>query len=291
MIHIIVGPTASGKTIVANKIAEILDCPIINADAYQIYKDMNIGTNKILKTDKNYNRYYLLDLISPNETFDVSKYQKVFRNTLDKLIKNNRDVVVVGGNGFYIRASIYDYSFNKEEDDNFDYSKFSNQDLFDKLMDIDEESATKIHLNNRKRLIRALEIYRKNGISKSELICSQKHKYIYPNIKIYFINPPRKDLYELIDNRVNEMIGKGLVNEVEKLINKYNLSSTAKAAIGYKEIICYLEQKISLNDAIELIKKNTRNYAKRQITFFKHQFDCTEYDSYEDLLKEFIKNE
>lgn len=287
MIYIIVGPTASGKTNAANKLAEFLDCPIVNADAYQIYKDMDIGTNKILKSDYNYFRYHLLDIITPDENYDVRQYQKAFRDKIKELLKEHKNVVVVGGNGLYIRASIYDYVFIEENDvDQSIYQNCSNEELYAKLMQIDQKSALKIHQNNRKRIIRALNMA-SNNIKKSDVIDSQKHEYIYPkkSIKILFINPDRKSLYEAINNRVEEMFYLGLINEVKMLIEKYNLSTTAKAAIGYKEVIDYLHNEMSLEECKDLIKQRTRNYAKRQVTFFRHQFETTEYGSYLDLIK------
>lgn len=292
MIHIIVGPTASHKTEAANTIASFLNAPIINADAYQIYKDMNIGTNKISNSDPNYNRYHLLDVISPNESCNVVLYQKLFRETVSELNKTYKDIVVVGGNGLYLRAAIYDYEFKEEEPaDLSKYEHLSNEELYRLLGEIDAISLKSIHVNNRKRIIRALEIYEKNKVSKSEIIASQSHTLIYPKdeVKIYFISPDRKELYESINNRVDIMFDQGLVEEVKSLKEKYQLSNTAKAAIGYKEVLSYLDKELTLEECKELIKKNTRNYAKRQITFFKHQFQTTVFPSYKQVIDEVVR--
>ncbi len=291
MIYVIVGPTASNKTKAAVEIAKRINAPIINADAFQIYKEMNIGTAKIDKSDSYYKNHYLLDLITPDQSFSVKEYQSVFRNTLSDLLTKYKDIVICGGTGLYIKASLYDYEF-LDEDENTDYGldKLSNEELFNELVILDKNASEKIHPNNRKRLIRALTLIKNNNVKKSELIENQKHELIYDknNIRFLFINPPRELLYDNINKRVDDMFDRGLVEEVKSLLNKYNLSITARQAIGYKEVIDYLNGLISLNECKELIKKRTRNYAKRQVTFFKNQFNCSTFESFNDLLKEIL---
>ena len=286
MIYVICGPTGSGKTSTAHELSKRLNCAIINADAFQIYQDMNIGTAKISKSDPFYERYHLLDIVTPNEQYSVKRYQDDCRKALDELLKTNKDIIICGGTGLYIRATLYDYHFNEESE--FDDSKFKDLDdqtLWNKLNEIDSESAKKIHMNNRKRVIRALAIYENQNISKSEQINQQEHKLVYKDVKFLFLNPPRELVYENINKRVDEMIKQGLEQEVKDLLNKYQLSITAREAIGYKEMIDYLNNKMSFEEAVNLIKQRTRNYAKRQVTFFKHQFECEEYPSKEELLK------
>ena len=163
----------------------------------------------------------------------------------------------------------------------------SNEELYDLLKSLDEKALETIHINNRKRVIRAIQIARTHQMNKSESIDSQEHKLIVDDeVKFYFINPNREELYERINQRVDTMFDNGLINEVKGLLKDYQLSLTAKAAIGYKEVIEYLDNSYSLDECKELIKKRTRNYAKRQVTFFKHQLPCQEYSSKEDLLKE-----
>ena len=288
MIYVITGPTCSGKTSAAVQLSEKLNAPIINGDAFQIYKDMNIGTSKISKDDPAYSRHYLLDIVTPDKTFSVMEYQKLARATLDELLKTNKNVIIVGGTGLYIKALLYDYEFLEETpQDNSDLESLNNETLFKMLESIDIEESKKIHINNRKRLIRAISLIRNNNVKKSELISKQNHKIIYPinEIKILFISPDRNLLYEKINERVNYMIKDGLVEEVKSLLNNYDLSLTARQAIGYKEIISYLNNEMSLDDAIALVQKRTRNYAKRQVTFFKNQFDYLEtVSSAEELL-------
>lgn len=167
MIYVIVGPTASNKTKAAIEIAKRLNAPIINADAFQIYKDMNIGTAKIDKSDSYYKNHYLLDLITPDQSFSVKEYQSIFRKTLNDLLSNYKDIVICGGTGLYIKASLYDYEF-LDEDENTDYGldKLSNEELFNELVTLDKKASEKIHPNNRKRLIRALTLIKNNNVKK-----------------------------------------------------------------------------------------------------------------------------
>lgn len=293
MLYIIVGPTGSGKTNAAIELSSYFNnAPIINCDAYQIYKDMDIGTAKCEVGSDIYLRHRLIDIKLPNESYSVMEYQKDFRKMVDELSKDYKDIIVCGGTGLYLRAAIYDYKFLEEETpDVSDLDNLSNQELYDMLLKIDPKAAEKIHPNNRKRVLRAIAISRSNNQTKSEIEAEQSHTYYYPkeDIKIYFINPDRETLYENINKRVDIMIQKGLVDEVKSLLDKYELSSTAQAAIGYKEIIDYLSNNSTLKDSIELIKKRSRNYAKRQVTFFKHQFETIEVKSYEDILKDIKK--
>ena len=290
MIYVICGPTGGGKTNVAKVLSDIYNAPIINADAFQIYQDMDIGTAKISKDDPYYQRHYLLDIKKPNESFSVMEYQSLFRKTVEELSKKYKNIIVCGGTGLYIRASLYDYIFNEEEPvDTSDLEELDNDELYKILLEVDPESTKTIHKNNRKRVIRAIAFKRSQGISKSGSIDSQEHKLIYDDVKILMLNPNREALYENINQRVDEMFDLGLIKEVKSLLEKYDLSITAKAAIGYKEVIDYLDNKLSLDDCKELIKKRTRNYAKRQVTFFKNQFSLEMFDSKEQLLEKYGK--
>ena len=286
MIFIICGPTGSGKTEVAKRLSDYYHAPILNADAFQVYKDMNIGTAKISEYDPYYSRHYLLDIIEPSETFSVMQYQTLFREKIKDLQGKYENIIVCGGTGLYIRASIYDYVFAEEKSPDYsDLEKLDNDTLYEMLLKMDPVSAKTLHPNNRKRVIRAISICRNNELTKSEAIDKQEHKIIYDDVKIAMINPDRESLYENINRRVDEMFDKGLVEEVKSLLCRYELSTTAKAAIGYKEVLDYLDGKMSLDDCKELIKKRTRNYAKRQVTFFKNQFDLQMYKSGEELVK------
>ena len=280
------GPTCSGKTEVANYLIDKLGCEAINFDAFQIYKEMNIGTAKISQNDPHYCKYYLLDIKEPNETFSVMEYQLLCRKTIDDLLKKQNDVVLVGGTGLYVRAALYDYVFKEEgKVDNSNLEKLSNEELWKLLNSLDYDESQKIHQNNRKRLIRAISLIRSNGINKTELLNQQEHKLIYDNVRFIFISPYRESLYENINKRVQLMFDNGLVEEVEHLLDKYQLSLTSAQGIGYKEVIQCLRGELNKEECIELIQKRTRNYAKRQVTFFKNQFEYELYSSKEEAIK------
>ena len=294
MLIVIVGPTGCGKTEIALKLAEFYHAPIINADAFQIYEGMDIGTAKIAKDTKDYKRHGLLDIVTPDQTYSVKQYQEDFRKQYLEYRKTHDNIIVCGGTGLYIKASLYDYQFEDEEEvDVSDLEEMDNEELYALLKELDPKATETIHMNNRKRVIRAIQIARTHDVNKSESIEQQEHKLFFKDetVKFYFLNPKRDELYEKINARVDLMMSNGLVDEVKSLIVKYGLSQTAKAAIGYKEIIEYLEGKYSLEECTELIKKRTRNYAKRQVTFFKHQLPCKEFNTKEALLKEAMKNE
>ena len=288
MIYVIMGPTCSGKTEVANFLIDKLNCDAINFDAFQIYQDMNIGTAKISKQDEHYKRYHLLDIRKPNESFSVMEYQQLCREELDKL--KDKDVILVGGTGLYVRAALYDYVFKKEETmDNSDLEKLTNEELWDMLNQLDVEESKKIHQNNRKRLIRAISLIRSSEINKTEMLNEQKHDLVYPNVRFIFICPERELLYKNINARVEKMFEDGLVDEVKGLLEKYTLSLTASQGIGYKEVIQLLNGEINKQECIELIQKRTRNYAKRQVTFFKNQFKYELFASKEDAINRLLE--
>ena len=293
MVYVIMGPTCSGKTSAAIKLSGFLNAPIINGDAFQVYVDMDIGTSKISKTHPAYKRHHLIDILTPDKTFSVMEYQKLGRECLNKLLKDNDNVIIVGGTGLYIKALLFDYEFKEEDNpDISDLESLDNHTLHEMLKSLDEVEAEKIHENNRKRVIRAISLIRTNNIKKSELIAKQNHDLIYPKeeVRLLYISPDRETLYQNINKRVIEMVDNGLIDEVKMLLDKYNLSLTARQAIGYKEVIDYLNGDLSYEDAIALIQKRTRNYAKRQVTFFKNQFpNLEQFSSYEELLSRLIK--
>ena len=283
MIYVVMGPTCSGKTELANYLIDKLNCEAINFDAFQIYKDMNIGTAKLSKDDPHYKKYHLLDIKTPNETFSVMEYQSLCREAISNLLDKYNDVVLVGGTGLYVRAALFDYSFEKEEapvDD--DLLKLSNEDLHKLLESLDVEESKKIHVNNRKRLLRAISLIRHSNKKKTDILNEQAHKPIYKDVKFIFLCPDREELYKNIDERVLSMMENGLVDEVKYLLENYDLSLTAKQGIGYKEVIDFLENKTKYASCVELIQKRTRNYAKRQVTFFKNQFDSETYKNIEE---------
>ena len=283
MIFVIAGPTCSGKSSLAIRLASAIDGEIINGDAFQVYKELNIGTAKPSIEERKMAIHHLFDCVSPDREYNVKDYQEDVRKVIDELIKQNKNIIIVGGTGLYQKAALFDFDFSEEigKVDMSDLSNMTNEELFAYLKSIDEEATKTIHKNNRKRVLRAIEIYRSSGKTKSEIIKAQEHKLIYDTMFIG-LNIKRDVLYEKINERVDKMMCDGLLEEVINLKNKYDVSKHAFQAIGYKELLDYLDKKTSLEDAIELIKKHSRNYAKRQMTYFKNQLPMIWFDNIED---------
>ena len=281
MIIVITGPTCTKKSKIAIEVAKFFNGEIVNADAFQIYQELNIGTAKPHKEDLKEVKHHLYDYVSPKENYSIYQYQKDARKVINQLLKDKKTVVLVGGSGLYIRSALYDYKFSKNNKvvDLSKYEKLDNKKLHNELKKIDPLSASKIHMNNRKRALRAIAIFLETKHTKTELENKQKHKIIYDDVHIYSVDMPRDVLYERINLRVDEMFKNGLVNEVHYLVNKYGEDRQCLYAIGYKEII--KNKALNKQEVKALIQKNTRNYAKRQLTFIRYQ--------YQDLVK-WIKN-
>ena len=267
---VITGPTAVDKTKLSIEIAKRLKTDIINADAYQVYRKMNIGTAKPTKEEMQKVHHHLIDILDPRETFSISDYQRIVRTLIEKMKTENKVPLLVGGSGLYIDAVIKNYNFNEEKRCDENYNKYTNSELHLILKDLDCEMASKNHPNNRKRLIRAIELAQHPYIKNSRSL----GKDFYYDVLCIFLNDNRNSLYQRINNRVDQMIKHGLVEEVRQ-IGIENFSITSKVAIGYKEMIEYLKGNIDLDEAIELIKKNSRHYAKRQYTWFKNKVSST----------------
>ena len=262
-IVVIVGATGIGKTKLSIMLAKKLNAVILNADSMQVYKNLDIGTAKIKESEKEGIEHYLFDICGVEEDYNIYKYQQDGRKLLEKFIKEERNVIIVGGSGLYIKSLLYDYKFQDESINNT-YDNLSNEEL---LHEIKKVRDTDIHVNNRKRLIREL-----NKIKNNNIIISDVNKKLY-DFKIIGLTTDREKLYEIVDNRVDLMIKEGLVDEVRYLYRKGINSKSIKTGIGYKELYKYLDGDISLDEAINLIKKNTRHFIKRQYTFFNHQMD------------------
>lgn len=289
MIIVITGPTALGKTKSAIKVAQTFDVEIINGDAFQAYEELNIGTAKPSEKELASVPHHLYSFIKPTHNYSIAEYQCNLRAKIQELLEKKKNIVIVGGSGLYIRSALYDYEFlpNKEVDMS-EFEKMDNQTLHNHLEKIDPEQAKIIHFNNRKRVLRAIEIYYSTGETKSSLIEKQEHKPLY-DVRFFVRDLSREELYERINKRVDQMFKDGLVEEVKNLVSKYDSNLHCFQAIGYKEIIDCLKDNGDLNEAKELIKQHTRNYAKRQMTFIRHQFDVSFYKNDEELIKE-IKN-
>ena len=282
-IVVIIGPTGVGKTKLSISLAKYLDAVVINADSMQVYRNLNIGTAKIKENEKEGIKHYLFDICDIEEEYNIYKYQKDGRKLLDKFQKEGKNVVLVGGSGLYIKSLLYDYKFQEEEYKEA-YENLTNQEL---LEEIKKHHETDIHVNNRKRLIRELNKIKNNNQIKSDI-----HKKLY-NFLLIGLTCDREKLYKIVDKRVDLMIEDGLIEEVKALYEKGINSKAINTGIGYKELYSYFKGDISLEEAVKLIKKNTRHFIKRQYTFFKHQMDVTwlnvDFLNFEHTINEAIK--
>ena len=275
-ILIIAGPTASGKTEFAIKCAKEFNGEIISADSMQIYKKLNIGTAKPSKEETKQAVHHLIDFVDPSENFSVQQYVSYAKIEIDNIISRGKLPIIVGGTGLYIKSLIYPYSFAsspKNEDLRSELNKLAEEKGVDYVYGLletkDPESAYKIHPRDTKRVIRALEICMSTGKKKSELnIEENKKEYDY---LMLVLNPDRNILYDKINNRVDKMFDLGLEEEIKMLVNNKVVSKDSQCmqAIGYKEFFDYFENKTTYEELKESIKKHSRNYAKRQITFFR----------------------
>ena len=263
-IIVIVGPTGIGKTKLSIELAKRLDAEIINGDSVSIYKGLDIGSAKPSIEEREGIKHHLIDIKEVEEEYSVYDYQIDGRKVLDDLISKNKNIIIVGGTGLYIKALLYDYNFQKEKE-KYDFSNLSNIELFNRIKEFDPN--IDIHINNRKILIRRL-----TKLLNGEEISNNKDKLLYDSIFIG-LTADREIVYKRINDRVDYMINNGLLDEINSLKDKYNNSRILNTAIGYKEFKEYLEGKEPLNDALEKVKRNSRRFAKRQYTFFKHQFN------------------
>jgi len=280
MIVVVCGATASSKSSLAQEIATFLNAKILNADAYQVYSDLKIGVNKPCEEIIRKYNYQLIDFLPLDTPFSIADFQRLARRIIDAEIEKGNNLVIEGGSGLYIRALMFDYEFSDRNSNVIqnDYERMDSYSLYERLFKLDPDSALKTHQNNRKRVIRALQILDENGQTKTEIERQQRHTTIYNNVLYIALNPAREELYSKINIRVNEMWAKGLKDEVMSIIRTYNPRLQSLQAIGYKEVINGITANLSDADIIELIKKNTRNYAKRQMTFFRHQLPVVFFD-------------
>ena len=285
---VITGPTAVGKSDFGISVAKELDGEIISGDSVQIYRGLDIGSGKITKEEMQGIRHYLIDTKDPFEDYSVAEFQKEARFLIDKIAADNRLPIIVGGTGLYIKAVLYDYEFNEEVIKDEEYDDLSNEEIYEILKKVDPKCLDKIHINNRKRLIRALNIYHKTNRGISAIKDAQKHEMIYDAL-IISLTSSREELYQRIDKRVDMMFEKGLEKEVETLLKKgLTFEHKALSAIGYRQFKDFFEGKITLDEVKELIKRDSRRFAKRQYTWFRHQFK-TEWFDIGDLNKALIR--
>ncbi|NFR37990.1 tRNA (adenosine(37)-N6)-dimethylallyltransferase MiaA [Clostridium sporogenes] len=301
---ILAGPTAVGKTDISIKLAKKLNGEIISADSMQIYKYMDIGSAKITKEEMKDIPHYLIDVVAPHEEFNVASFKTLAEKCIKDIWTRGKLPIIAGGTGLYINSLIYNYDFTDADRDE-NYREYLNKLSEDKgkeyvhslLKDIDKESYEKLYPNDFKRVVRALEVYKITGKSISEYTKENEKKlYDIPyNVNYFVLNMNREVLYERINKRVDIMMDKGLIEEVKKLESMgYTPDMQSMKGIGYKEILFYLKGDISLDEAIYLIKKGSRNYAKRQLTWFRKDkrsiwIDKDKYRSEEEIVDKIIK--
>lgn len=273
---VISGPTASGKTALSIELAKKIDGEIISADSMQIYKDMDIGTAKPDEEEKQGIKHYLMDYISPEQRYSVAQFKKDATDAIEEILQKRKMPIIVGGTGLYIDSLIYGIEYQEIEIDE-EYRKELEkiveerglEVLYKRASEIDSEAIKKISVNDKKRIMRILEIYHKTGKTKTEQDEESRKKGVEYEYKVFTINMDREKLYERINKRVDIMIERGLIEEVKKLEKKYNKFPTAMQGLGYKEVVDYVEGKYTKEEMIEKIKMETRRYAKRQLTWFR----------------------
>ena len=273
---VICGPTASGKTALSIELAKKINGEIISSDSMQIYEDMDIGTAKPSKEEMQGIKHYMLNIVKPNQRYSVADFKKDAESAIEEILAKGKVPIVVGGTGLYVDSLIYgiEYQDIKLDEKYRQYlEKRAETEGLEKLYEeakiIDPQAMEKISPNDKKRIIRVLEIYKATGKNKTEQEIESRKNGVKYNYIVFALDIEREKLYEKINKRVDIMIEQGLIQEVEKLLHKYNDFPTAMQGLGYKEVVEYLENKITKEEMIEKIKMETRRYAKRQITWFK----------------------
>ena len=286
MILVIVGPTGIGKTKLSIELAKKLNAEIINADSVQIYKEVNIASAKIKKEEMENIKHYMLSTKSLKEKSTIYDFQKEGRKIIDELLEKGKNIIIVGGSGLYLKALLYNYELEEEQENNNYYSELRNEEIKNKIDIIYPKN--NIHVNNRKRLVRFLNYYEKSGKIINSKTNKNEKKY---NFKLIGLTTDRETLKRQVNNRVDEMIKEGLIEEVKDLYKK-NYPKLDQI-IGCKELIPYFEKKTSLDEAIEKIKSNTRKYLKRQYTWYNNQMKDIKWfnvdiENFENTIKEVI---
>lgn len=287
---VITGPTAVGKTKLSIELAKKLNGEIINADAMQVYKGLNIGTAKVTEKEKENIPHHLFDIKEVEEEYSIYNYQKDCRKVIDNILRRNKTPILVGGTGLYIKAALYDYKLSEEKTNNT-YDNLKTEEIYKELLKLDKD--INIDKNNRRRLIRALNYYKENNTSISN---NKTNKLLYDTIFIG-LTTDREILYKKINQRVDNMIEDGLLEEVKYYYDKNIKTKPLINGIGYKELYNYFDGLCTKKEAVEKIKQNSRHYAKRQYTFFNHQLNVvwfeTDYNDFNNTIEKvssYIKN-
>lgn len=298
---ILTGPTAVGKTSLSLSLAKELDGEIVSADSMQVYRYMDIGTAKIREEERQGIPHHLIDVLDPWEDFNVVRFQKMAREALEEIWERGHIPIVTGGTGFYIQALLYDIHFTENNEDSSlrkDLENYARENgaeaLHSRLAEVDEKAASQIHFNNVKRVIRALEFYYQTGKKISEHNEEERKRTSPYDFKYFVLNDEREHLYARINQRVDLMMEEGLVEEVQKLKEMgCDSALVSMQGLGYKEILSYLEGECTLDEAVYKIKRDTRHFAKRQITWFKRERDVIwlhkpDYDYDETKIREAV---
>ena len=285
----IVGPTAVGKTNFGIECANTFNGEIISGDSIQIYKGLDIGSAKPTKEELSQAKHYLIDIKEPTENYSVKQFQDLGREHIDKINNENKLPIIVGGTGLYIKALLYDYDFFEEAEQDNQYEDLTNEEIYDLLKQKDPKALESIHINNRKRLVRALNIFEKHNKGISQIKQDQEHKPIYDCL-IIGLTTSREDLYNRIDKRIDKMVKDGLLEEIKGLLDKgITFDNQCMQAIGYKELKGYFDGSETLEKCIEQVKTNSHHFAKRQYTFFNNQMNIKWFESTTEALKEVKK--
>ena len=273
---VICGPTASGKTALSVELAKQIQSEIVSADSMQIYKDMNIGTAKPTEQEMQGIKHHLIDYVSPEKRYSVAEFKKDAKKAIKEIVAKGKTPIVVGGTGLYVDSLIYEIEYPEIEFDEQYRKQLEEQVeqkglnyLYNEAVKIDKEAMEKISPNDKKRILRVLEIYHATGKTKTEQEKESRKKEVEFDYHVYAIDWEREELYDRINKRVDIMIEQGLVEEVEEVLRKYKKFPTAMQGLGYKEVVEYLENKITKEEMIKKIKQETRRYAKRQLTWFR----------------------
>ena len=278
MIIVVVGPTGVGKTKMSVELAKHYDAEIINADSMQVYKYLNIGTAKVTEKEKEGVPHHLFDICEVNDIYTVYDYQRDARAKIKELQDKNKNIIIVGGTGLYIRALLFDYKFKDEDSEELNlYEDLSNQEILNKILEYDEDCD--IHVNNRKRLVRYL-----NKLEQDLVLENNGSTPLY-DFTMIGLTTDRDTLYDKINKRVDKMVDEGLIDEVKYFYDNDVRSKAIETGIGYKELYKYFDKEISLEEALDLIKKNSRRYAKRQYTFFNNQLDVEWFENQDEALE------
>jgi len=281
---VIVGPTAVGKTSFGIKCANDFNGEIISGDSIQIYKGLDIGSGKASKEELNSAKHYLIDIKENNEAYSVKEFQEKARELIDSITSENKLPIIVGGTGLYIKACLYDYTFMDEEDEDNQYEDLSNEDIYKLLQQKDPKALEKIHINNRRRLVRALNIVEKHHEGISVIKAKQEHECIYDAL-IIGLTCDRTKLYSKIDKRVDQMVKDGLVKEIQGLLDSgITFDNQCMKGIGYKESKDYFENNKTVEECVEDVKKNSHHFAKRQYTWFNNQLKVEWFENKDEAL-------